>query len=102
ITNLYNGVPNVSNVSISIQKLGPNVVLSWPQGTLLEATNVTGPWTTNPATSPYTNAPTSARKFYRVQLQSLCFRTHVGLRLWDIQNLRARRTYWLFFLTRPQ
>src|SRR5262249_61613460 len=53
ITNLYNGVPNVSNVSISIQKLGPNVVLSWPQGTLLEATNVTGPWTTNPATSPY-------------------------------------------------
>jgi Concanavalin A-like lectin/glucanases superfamily/Immunoglobulin I-set domain len=70
ILNLYNGVPKtVPNVSISIQKVGPNVVLSWPQGTLLEATNVTGPWATNPATSPYTNAPTAAMKLYRVQVQ---------------------------------
>jgi Concanavalin A-like lectin/glucanases superfamily len=45
---------------------GSQLTLSWPQGTLLEATNLTGPWTTNPAVSPYTVTPTGARKFYRV------------------------------------
>jgi hypothetical protein len=70
ISNLYNGVGNVANVSVSIQKMGGNVVLTWPQGMLQEATNITGPWTTNnSATSPYTNAPTAPRKFYRVQVQ---------------------------------
>jgi hypothetical protein len=43
--------------------------LNWSNGILLESTNVTGPWTTNTATAPYT-VPTSApEKFYRVQLQ---------------------------------
>ena len=43
---------------------GPNgkqFVLTWTYGTLLQATNVAGPWTTNTATQPYTviisNAP---------------------------------------------
>jgi hypothetical protein len=43
---------------------GPNgkqFVLTWSYGTLLQATNVAGPWTTNTATQPYTviisNAP---------------------------------------------
>jgi len=61
-----------------VQYLGPNVVLQmgafsggsfqlqWTAGTLLEATNLTGPWTTNSATSPYTVVPTAPRKFYRL------------------------------------
>jgi hypothetical protein len=43
---------------------GPNgkqFVLTWSYGTLLQATNIAGPWTTNAATQPYTviisNAP---------------------------------------------
>jgi hypothetical protein len=68
LLNLYNkaGIPFVN---VNIQSLGGNVVVSWPQGTLLEATAVTGPWTTNAATSPYTNAPASAQKYYRVQVR---------------------------------
>ena len=34
---------------------GGQLVLSWPFGTLLQATNVAGPWTPTGATSPYTN-----------------------------------------------
>jgi hypothetical protein len=63
IQSLYLGVPAVS---LSVQQIGGNVVLTWPQGTLLEANEVTGPYTTNNASSPYTNAPTAPRKFYQV------------------------------------
>jgi hypothetical protein len=63
IQSLYLGV---SSVSLSVQNIGGNVVLTWPQGTLLEANEVTGPYTTNNAASPYTNAPTAPRKFYKV------------------------------------
>jgi hypothetical protein len=55
--------------SISIQKIGANVQLTWPRGTLLEATDVTGPWTTNSATSPYSVGPAGAKKFFRVRAQ---------------------------------
>lgn len=55
--------------SISIQKIGANVQLTWPRGTLLEAADVTGPWTTNNATSPYTVGPAGAKKFFRVRVQ---------------------------------
>ena len=55
--------------SISIQKIGANVQLSWPRGTLLEANEVSGPWTTNSATSPYTVGPAGAKKFFRVRAQ---------------------------------
>jgi hypothetical protein len=34
---------------------GGQLVLSWPFGTLLQSTNVTGPWTPTGGTSPYTN-----------------------------------------------
>jgi hypothetical protein len=52
-----------------ISKSGGNLFLNWTYGGLLESTNVTGPWTTNTATSPYTVTPTGPRKFYRLQLQ---------------------------------
>lgn len=43
--------------------------LSWPQGTLLEATNLLGPWTTNIATSPLFITNPVGNKFFRVQVQ---------------------------------
>ncbi len=64
---LYLGVPGTATVSIT--KSGSDVTLMWPGGKLLQADQVSGPWTTNLATSPYTLPATSARKFYRVQLQ---------------------------------
>ncbi len=56
-------------VTLSIQPSGSNLILTWPQGTLLEADNVTGPWTTNNAVSPYTNTATASQKFYRVKVR---------------------------------
>ena len=58
-------------VNLSIQPAaGNNVTLSWPQGTLLQATTLAGPWTPTGATSPYTVSPSSgARMFYRILVQ---------------------------------
>jgi Concanavalin A-like lectin/glucanases superfamily/Immunoglobulin I-set domain len=65
IKNLYSaGGP--APVTLSIQPSGANVILSWPKGTLLEATTVSGPWTTNNAASPYTASPSAGQKYYRV------------------------------------
>jgi hypothetical protein len=64
IQNLYTRATTVS-VVLDIQRVGSNVQLTWPQGTLLEAPGVTGPWTTNSAPSPYTFSPTGTR-FFRV------------------------------------
>ena len=63
------GVTPPPEVTMFFNFSGSSLELSWSQGTLLEATNVTGPWTTNTATSPFTVSPTEARKFYRVQVQ---------------------------------
>ena len=67
INALYLGVPG--SATLTIVPSGSNVQLTWPGGTLLEATAVTGPWTTNSATSPYTAPAAAAQKFYRVKLQ---------------------------------
>jgi len=56
-------------MKLSIQQIGVNVKLTWPQGTLLQADALTGPWTTNTAASPYTLLPSAAKKFYRVIAQ---------------------------------
>jgi hypothetical protein len=73
ISNLYNGssvVAPPASVKLSVQKLtGGSLQLSWPQGTLQEASSVAGPWTTNNATSPYTVPPSGSLKFYRVRVQ---------------------------------
>jgi hypothetical protein len=52
-----------------VQNGGATLTLTWSPGTLLEATNVDGPWVTNNAPSPYVVTPTEARKFFRLQLQ---------------------------------
>lgn len=56
-------------VPLGFSFAGGNLTLTWSQGTLLEATNVTGPWVTNNAPSPFTVTPTELRKFYRVQVR---------------------------------
>jgi hypothetical protein len=52
---------------LSINRSGANVVINWPYGALYQADNLVGPWSAvsgNPS-SPYTNAPSTTRKFYR-------------------------------------
>jgi hypothetical protein len=52
-------------------QLDPSTLrLSWSQGTLLQATNLTGPWTTNSSPSPFTITPSSGpQMFYKVRVQ---------------------------------
>jgi len=65
---LYLGVPG--SATLTVAPVGNQLKLTWPGGKLLEAAEITGPWTTNnAATSPYMVSPTGAKKFYRVQLQ---------------------------------
>jgi uncharacterized protein YjdB len=67
VQGLYNGVAVLGPQTITITHSGSNVVLSWQHGTLLQATSVSGPWTTNnAAVSPYTVPATSGNKFFRL------------------------------------
>jgi hypothetical protein len=59
-----------ASVRLSVSRSGNNVVLSWPQGILQQASGVTGTYTNvTGAVSPYTNAPTGPASFYRVLMQ---------------------------------
>lgn len=61
--------PNLSPVTLGAQRSGDHLVLTWPSGILLEATNAMGPWTTNGANSPYTNQLNNPQMFYRLLVQ---------------------------------
>ncbi|MDB6112299.1 MAG: hypothetical protein JWR69_4049, partial [Pedosphaera sp.] len=57
--------------SLKISSVGTNVVVSWTPGatlgTLLQATNVTGPWTSVGAFAPiYQVPPSGSSKFFRL------------------------------------
>jgi hypothetical protein len=55
---------------LSIQRYSTSQIeLQWSQGTLLQATNILGPWTTNNAVSPAIFTTTGPQKFYRVRVQ---------------------------------
>jgi hypothetical protein len=57
------------SVTLQIQRTSGSVVLTWPQGKLLQATSVKGPWTTNAsAASPYTVPTTNVQSYFRVQV----------------------------------
>jgi hypothetical protein len=62
----------LNTTRISIASHGSNVVLSWPTGTLLSSTNVSGPYTPvagGAASSPYTNSVSGKQMmFFRVQV----------------------------------
>jgi len=51
----------------AIRWSGSNLEVNWDYGTLLEATNLAGPWTTNAATPPYLFNPTNPARFFRSQ-----------------------------------
>ena len=70
IQQLYASGHQLSQVQVGLQETGNNLSLTWPQGTLLQATSVTGPWlaVTN-VVSPINVTPTNAAMFYRVLLQ---------------------------------
>jgi hypothetical protein len=60
----------VSPTTISIEKVGNNVVLTWPGGTLQQSTSVNGAYEDmTGVTSPYTNAISGPQKFFRVKVQ---------------------------------
>ncbi len=62
---LKNYVP-VPPGRVEVQAVGGGQVqLTWAAGTLQEAPTVTGPWTANSATSPYTLTPTGTQKYFR-------------------------------------
>jgi endoglucanase len=54
--------PSLTNHVVS----GNQMVLTWSWGTLLQATNLLGPWTPVPAASPYTNSPIAPQQFFRI------------------------------------
>jgi hypothetical protein len=57
-------------VNLQVQPVGGGQLqVTWPVGTLLEAPTITGPWTTNSATSPYTFTPTGSQKYFRAIIQ---------------------------------
>jgi hypothetical protein len=53
--------------TISIQKIGSNLQVTYANGILLQSANVKGPWTTNNVASPYMFTPTGPSMFFRVQ-----------------------------------
>jgi hypothetical protein len=60
-----------AQVTLGFQLNGSSLTLTWSQGLLLEADDVTGPWTTNLTATPpsFIVTPTGPRKFYRIQVQ---------------------------------
>jgi hypothetical protein len=57
-------------VSLGIQISSGNVVLTWPQGTLQSAAQITGPFNDMPgAASPYTNSVPGTRQYFRVRVR---------------------------------
>jgi len=61
---------SVAPVTLSITKSASGVVLSWPNGTLQQSTNVSGIYSdVLGATSPYTNAISGTQRFFRVKVQ---------------------------------
>jgi hypothetical protein len=69
IATLYSAATGLFyNVTLTDNFIGTSLILSWPgNGELLEATNLSGPWTTNTAASPVTVMPNLPQQFFRIQ-----------------------------------
>ena len=70
----FNGaqVEYLGPASVKIQTTplsGGQFQLRWSQGTLLQSTNVLGPWTTNSSPSPFTVIPSGPQMYYRIRVQ---------------------------------
>ncbi len=69
IQSIFHASSMALTVPLNISRAaGGNILLTWPQGILLESTNLIGPWTTNSATSPYIVAPTNSQTFFKLSV----------------------------------
>jgi len=59
------GLTNFLYMQMGIQQ----PVLTWAAGTLLQSTNLSGPWVPNTASPPYTITPTNSQMFYQLSFQ---------------------------------
>ena len=56
----------VPQVTITITNTAGSITLAWPQGTLLQSSNLLGPWVTNSSPSPYTVTATNRQMYFKV------------------------------------
>ena len=69
VQGLYNGTAVGGPEKLNITRSGNNIVLTWQTGILLQASSLTGPWTTNQAAvSGYTVPTTNMSQFFRLQV----------------------------------
>lgn len=61
------GSGNLPRLSLNPLPTGGGLQLVWSGGTLLQATNLAGPWTNNVLTSPSIVVPTNAQMFFRLE-----------------------------------
>jgi hypothetical protein len=70
IQSLFANGNQLSQANVGMQKSGVNLTLTWPQGTLLQSSNLAGPWSRASAlASPLVVPPTNNSMFYRVLLK---------------------------------
>jgi hypothetical protein len=70
IESLHANGRQLDDVSVNMQTAGVNLNLTWSQGTLLQATNLSGPWLrASSSASPFLVTPTNESMFYRVLLK---------------------------------
>ena len=71
IAQLYSTALTGGLVTLSVQRSGGSLLLSWLYGTLLAAPGVNGPWTPVSGAAPpsYSVTPTGTQMFYRVRVQ---------------------------------
>jgi len=70
IAGLYATAPVPPTITLTIRRIGADVQLIWPQGTLQQSEDANGPYSNvTGANSPYTIAPTAVQMFYRVLVQ---------------------------------
>jgi hypothetical protein len=66
LLNLYNVA---TSPTLTIQRSGTNLIMTWALGTLQSAPAVTGPWASVSASSPYTVTPTGvSQQFFRITI----------------------------------
>jgi hypothetical protein len=57
-----------SQISLGFTYSAKNLTLSWSEGTLVQSSNLLGPWITNTNTSPYVVTPTNGQQYFKVLL----------------------------------
>jgi hypothetical protein len=67
VQSLYAAALTPPVISLTIQRMGSDLWLTWPQGTLQQAAEVNGPYTNVlEATSPHTVSPTVPQSFFQI------------------------------------